>query len=182
MCENPAYCRNLCMKHYRRFMRHGSMDRKIMTGLSTEERLRRYSEERDGCLVWTGPSDRAGYGRISQGGKKRFVHRVSYELEKGPIPKGLLIRHTCDNPPCINPDHLLPGTDADNSHDKVQRGRQFRARGEKSGTAKITDQDVVHIRRRYKDGATQRELAAEFSMSVANISRIILRQRWQHVD
>ena len=77
----------------------------------------------DECWPWTGAVDSDGYGRIGLGGTARLVHRVVYELEVGPIPDGMEVRHTCDNPPCCNPAHLLPGTHAENMADMVERGR-----------------------------------------------------------
>ena len=71
------------------------------------------------CLVWTGKPNAKGYGRYAQ----TLAHRFVYENTVGPIPDGLEIRHSCDNPPCVNPEHLLPGTPADNAHDKIERRR-----------------------------------------------------------
>ena len=76
-----------------------------------------------GCWEWQGATVAAGYGCVRVHGKLYLNHRVSYEYHHGPIPEGLIVRHTCDNPPCFNPDHLLVGTHADNARDKVERGR-----------------------------------------------------------
>lgn len=83
-----------------------------------------------GCWEWTDYRLPFGYGRIYDGATRRMLltHRVSYELHHGPIPDGLIVRHTCDNPPCVNPDHLELGTRVDNMQDCVQRGRNFFSR------------------------------------------------------
>lgn len=82
------------------------------------------------CWEWTAGTDRAGYGRISLGGRgdRRLVgaHRASWQIVNGPIPDGLFVLHSCDNPPCVNPQHLRVGTNADNMADMVVRGRDPR--------------------------------------------------------
>lgn len=78
----------------------------------------------DGCWEWTGCLFKTGYGKMRGNNNKTvYAHRVSYEINKGPIPAGLLIRHSCDNRKCVRPDHLLAGTHMDNSHDAIERGR-----------------------------------------------------------
>lgn len=102
----------------------------------------------DDCWPWLGGCDRDGYGML---GKKR-AHRVSYTLECGPIGPGLLIRHRCDNPPCVNPRHLLVGTQKDNSRDAVERRRIRQPWGETAGASKLTDAECADIRRRFAAG------------------------------
>jgi hypothetical protein len=86
-------------------------------------------EKTEGCWLWTGYCEAAGYGtlEISVKGKRRkaYAHRLAYELTYGAIPAGLFICHHCDNPPCCNPDHLFVGTAGENSRDCVQKGRHF---------------------------------------------------------
>lgn len=98
----------------------------------------------DSCWIWTGGTDGNGYGKFRPDPKKeskwKKAHRYAWELRFGAIPAGKLIRHQCDNPPCVRWSHLLKGTHADNHRDMVERSRQ--ARGEKHGTAILTERKV----------------------------------------
>lgn len=89
----------------------------------TVEYLRNKTYEINGCWIWNGSLVR-GYGSARIDGKTRRVHRVMYEIVNGPIPKGKVIMHTCDNPSCINPDHLRCGTQLENIRDCILKGRK----------------------------------------------------------
>lgn len=93
--------------------------------ISIVERLLRYRrvDAVTGCWEWTRYRNKKGYGSVWRDGHFERVPRVSYEIFVGPIPEGLLILHRCDNPPCFNPDHLFPGTQAINIQDSVKKGR-----------------------------------------------------------
>jgi hypothetical protein len=84
------------------------------------------AEWRDDCLVFTGPTLPKGYGVTGKGGRGTgnvLVHRAVWEHHHGPIPEGLWVRHSCDNPPCVRIEHLLLGTEADNRQDMYERER-----------------------------------------------------------
>lgn len=94
--------------------------------MSIERRLFKHIEKKpSGCWEWNGlrRDHKLPYGRIWINKRQKTVHRVAYEVFKGKIPKGLLVCHICDNPPCINPNHLFLGTQKDNSHDRDKKGR-----------------------------------------------------------
>lgn len=142
------------------------------------------------CWEWTGNRSVRGYGQLRVDGRTVRAHRLAYELTHGPIPPGLMICHSCDNPPCCNPAHLWAGTARDNNHDMVAKGRHRRradesnakfARGEKHGSAKLTATDVRQIRQRVSDGERQAKIAREFGVGKDLIWQIKERRIWTHV-
>jgi len=152
--------------------------------LTTKERFdTKYKvSEESGCWLWVAYIDNTGYGSLSYGcrGDTEGAHRVSYELYKGPIPKGMCILHTCDTPTCVNPDHLFLGTQLDNIKDRNSKGRA--AKGETHGSAKLTEEQVVTIRKEYAEGCcTQAVLATKYKVTNSVISGIINRRYWKHV-
>ena len=151
--------------------------------LSIEERLLVKAEWKGECLVWFGNKDPNGYGRIRYGGCANYpAHRLMYELKHGPIPDGLVLRHSCDNPSCINDMHLTPGTQKQNVADMFERGRANRATGENHGRAKLTREQVEAIRRRYvpgKRGFGTRSLAKEFGVAQSTLRAIVSGEHWK---
>ncbi len=129
------------------------------------------------CIEFTGYKDRNGYGIVSVSGKNKRAHRVAYETAFGQIPAGLVVRHTCDNPSCVNPDHLRTGTHLDNMRDKVDRGRQ--AKGDSRSNSKLNDDAVRFIR---NSELRNSELAEMFNVSRPIISDVRRGKRWAHVQ
>lgn len=107
-----------------------------------------------GCWEWRGYRRPSGHGQIGRGTRVQGLdgtHRVAWEVSNGrPVPPGMFVCHRCDNPPCCNPDHLFLGTAADNANDMAQKGRGNGARGTRNHNAKLTDEQVEQIRRRYE--------------------------------
>ena len=110
------------------------------------------------------------------GGNKGYAHRLSYELHHGPIPPGMFVMHSCDNPPCTNPDHLSLGTHEDNMADARRKGRM--TAGTARPAAKLTDAKAVEIFRRRHAGEPIRRLAAEFGVTDSVVVRIAQRRCW----
>lgn len=133
-----------------------------------------------GCWEWSKWRDRDGYGNIRYGKGSRRAHRRSYEAFKGPIPKGLVVRHLCDNPPCCNPDHLEVGTNADNVRDREVRGRG--AKGVNNGTSILTEEIIKQIRAEYiPQKVTQQYLADKYGVSRGLIGHIVNYRIWREV-
>lgn len=120
-----------------------------------------------------------GYPQIASGGRASMnLHRYLYEILFGEIPPGVIIRHTCDNKLCINPEHWLPGTVADNARDARERDRY--TKGEQVHLAKLTEKRVRYILRHPQTSA--KRLAAKFGISTSNIYSVWSRKTWRHVD
>ena len=136
------------------------------------------------CWVWTAYCDANGYGHLSVGTKMPRAHRVSWTIHNGPIPEGICVLHTCDNPPCVRPDHLWLGSRGDNSLDMKMkgRGRTKYQRGEANDYSKLTETNVLEIRHRYAQGnVSQYQLAREIGVCVATICHIVNRITWNHI-
>lgn len=134
---------------------------------------------RGGCWIWAGPTTRQGYGFISWNGRTTLAHRLAYEEQHGPIPKGMSCCHTCDHPRCCNPAHIFLGSQRDNVADMVAKGRH--AKGEQKHTAKLNSQKVLAIRRERQLGWTYRELAGKYNVSQHTVWLITAGRLWRHV-
>lgn len=186
------YRGKLCAMHYERQRRGKPMDAPAQAhnrGTLRERFERSYRKNATtGCWLWTGQRNDEGYGRIAvKGQKMQLAHRIAWMLYKGPIPResrhrnGLAhILHHCDNPRCVNPDHLYAGDDQANTHDKIARGRYRRGQieGSKVGTAKLTEEQVALIKQSPERGTV---LARQFVVSKTVIYLIRNGTRWRHV-
>lgn len=152
-------------------------------------------QKTDTCWIWTGTMGSGGYGQFWFNGKTHWAHRVSYALFISPDLKNLCVCHSCDVRNCVNPAHLWLGTNADNTDDMVRKGRTVSGdkhwtrirpesilRGEKQGSSKLTEEQVLVIREKYAtDNYSQRELAKEFKVCQTMIGTILRRERWKHI-
>jgi hypothetical protein len=127
------------------------------------------------CWEWQASVRGFGYGQFNVAGSSLPAHRVAYELTHGSIPKGLVVRHQCDNPRCCNPAHLEPGTKLDNAQDAVKRGRLRPPRGVAHHRAKLTQAQVDAIR---TSAESNRALSEIYGMSDGQISRIRTGKSW----
>lgn len=146
----------------------------------------------DDCWEWQGAIRSWGYGVFQAGswGHSKVVraHRMAWEIVNGPIPEGLWVLHRCDNPRCVRPDHLFLGDAFDNMRDCANKGRlgsqvhpEARPRGERHHNARLTDDQVETIRRRYAaGGVSQYALAAEYGTTRPTIGRIVQGRTRRH--
>lgn len=148
-------------------------------------------EPTSGCWLWLGATNgSSGYGLISVGKRKSMAHRVVFQQHCGPVPDDVLVCHRCDNPACVNPQHLFSGTPHDNMQDKVRKGRQSAGerhatimkavvqRGEGHCRAKLTEEQVRKIR---TSSLNNSELARQMGVSGVMVSLIRRGRFWKHV-
>lgn len=131
-----------------------------------------------GCLIWLGPVRRNGYGAIYDPERKKTViaHRAAYEANKGPIPAGLLVCHSCDTPSCVNPDHLFVGTVKDNSDDMVRKSRS--RKGHFPYNTVLPKETVIAI---FNDTRSRKEICAIFDVAQSTVAQIKNGSQWSCV-
>lgn len=148
---------------------------------NTKEDFWKHVTKNGECLEF-GNRLASGYGRFFIEGKTIKAHRFSWEINFGKIPNGMLVCHRCDNPPCVNPEHLFLGTPLSNMIDKSDKGRGYRPAGSKHHMVKLADSDVLKIRSRYASGEiSMRNLGREFGVSASMVHLIVNRVRWTHI-
>lgn len=171
-------------------------------------RLFSKSQPVNGCLNWAGRKNKSGYGVFDYSGRPHLAHRVSFWLNTRLLPPGMSVLHRCDNPACINPAHLFLGTHQDNVWDMVSKGRHAHGprhaaamrlaaargqshmsrtrpdavrRGENASGSRLTNEQVLEIRRRCAGGVKQSDLASEFHVNQSQISDVVSRVTWRHL-
>jgi hypothetical protein len=136
--------------------------------------------DNNGCWNCTSHSpDSSGYPRAVINGKRLKLSRYMYEQKHGYIPEGMVIRHKCDNPCCINPDHLESGSQADNMHDMIERERRKSTHGVNNPRTKLSYADVIDILTRYKKGERQVDIAEKYNVSKHCIFGIVHQRNWK---
>ncbi len=140
----------------------------------------------DGCWEWTGNKSRSfGYGSFAYAGTTKAAHRVSWEMHNGPIQVNseirILVCHKCDNPPCVRPDHLFLGTDADNNKDNMLKGRCRPRVGSSQWKTRHTEAEVIEMRRLFSEGVSKRSIADRFGLTMSHLGFILRRKTWKHI-
>lgn len=131
-----------------------------------------------GCQIWLGHCHHKGYGQVNVDGTPMAAHRASWVAHVGPIPDGMDVLHWCDTPPCIRPDHLFLGTDADNNADMMAKGRNRFVTfvGEANGNAKL---DAVRAHAIRKASGTLDAIAASFGIARSTVHQIRSGKTWR---
>jgi hypothetical protein len=146
-------------------------------GISLQERFEaRVVRTEAACWKWVGSVNQSGRGQLKINGAFLTASHVSYNLYNGSVPTGLYVLHKCDNPNCVNPEHLFLGSQSDNMQDMVSKGRQSVLKGELSPTCKLSDAQVIEIRRRHKPWCPKNgtaPMAREFGVTYGHIQKIV---------
>lgn len=138
-------------------------------------------EDKNLCWIWKAGKTKKGYGRIRYKGKRYLSHRFSYIQKFGGIPEDICVCHRCDNPTCVNPNHLFLGTVQDNNKDRDLKGRQVALSGEKQGSSKLTSRQVLEIRKRRKNGEKLQDIADDYGITFSCVSVIARGKAWKHL-
>lgn len=133
-----------------------------------------------GCALWTASVTTKGYGRFKFRGEMHAAHRIAWVFAHGPIPTGLCVLHKCDNPPCVNVEHLFLGTIADNNRDRDEKGRARGGanRGSRNPQAKLHESDIPWVRAFVRSGHKQRVVADAFGITQTAVSAIARGVIW----
>ncbi len=185
-CKNQGKRLGLCFTHYRRMKLYGSPAIvKIIQyhGLTLKERFLKHVQKTESCWLWISATNGKGYGMISiyneetKQSRGRLAPRVSWEIFKGDIPKRLFVLHECDNPACVNPDHLFLGNQMDNLKDMIAKGRAKKRglRGEEHNQHILTEIQVKEIRDSQEKGV---DLANRYGVVPTTISDIRKGKSW----
>lgn len=154
-------------------------------GGAIERLMSRYQVSDSGCWEWTGTKNAKGYGFIQADAKRWMTHRYSYHIHHGQIPDGMFVCHKCDNPKCINPDHLFAGTQKDNMNDMVKKGRAHKVgrSGTENPNNKLTEQDVLAIRAAWGVSCkSYPQIVKQFGLkSSGHARKIITRMIWNQI-
>ena len=142
----------------------------------TERFMSHVAKAESGCWLWTAFKMPSGYGNFRTSDGHRLAHRAAYRIFCGELVDGMDVMHSCDNPSCVNPEHLSLGSRTDNMRDAKSKGRN--AKGEKHGRSKLSVDQVIAIRQM---NGPQSAIAKQFDISQPTVSDIKTRRKWAHI-
>jgi hypothetical protein len=185
--HHTGICQSL-IKHYPNYRKKKCLINPSVIDLKIKIDSLCTPEPNTGCWLWIGSINKFGYGMVGYNRIQNYAHRLSYEVYKGSIPEGLLIRHSCDQPSCVNPDHLELGTDMDNNKDMVNRGREWYQKtvsnfrvGESVSNSKYTESQIVNVYKLLKQGVPVCEISKTLNIPRNHISNIKSGKCWNHI-
>ncbi len=188
-CSKPVRARGWCNKHWARWNRRGSP----FVVFTNYDKAPKYDslkdylfdsfdiKNSDECWIWKRSFKKFGYGNAWWKGKHHSAHRLVYEYYNGEIPFSMNVCHKCDNPKCVNPNHLFLGSYLENNRDRKTKGRNSNTNGEKNPFSKLNDNQVIDIKKRLKDGESVRLLADKFKVNYHTIHKIKIGINWKHI-
>lgn len=135
-------------------------------------------EPNSGCWLWLESTNAKGYAHLRYGKVMHRGNRFSWMAYNGKIPSGKLVLHRCDNPICVNPDHLFLGTPRENNDDRDRKGRQRSPRGSRNANSRLTMENVLEIR---NSTMSAYQLAKKFNVTPRSIYLVMKRQSWSHI-
>jgi hypothetical protein len=179
MKRHPAIGRAISAAHIARF--NATFDARFWARVK--------SRTPNECWLWVGTIVKNGYGVARHNQVDKYVHRIVWEITFGPIPSGMFVCHHCDVKTCVNPGHLFLGTSAENTRDAMRKGLMPKGArnwmygkcGEKHPNSKLTNTEVLAIRKQCADGANYSEVARRFGLSDTAVGCIVKRQIWKHI-
>ncbi len=188
-CIKLVSGRDFCSTHYARFKRRGS-PYIVLTNYDKAPKyssLKEYIESsfkinsKNNCWEWLKSLKKTGHGNAWWNGKHEIAHRLSWMFYEGIIPDGLNVLHKCDNPKCVNPDHLFLGTYLDNNRDRKLKGRNANTNGEKNPFSKLKEFQVIEIINKLRKGVKGAHLAKLYSVSPDTIGKIKSGKNWAYL-
>lgn len=158
--------------------------KRAMRADKSEKQFLEKVDKTDSCWIWKGYRDSKGYGEIAGAdGKRTRAHRVSWLFYRGQIPDGICVCHRCDNPPCVNPNHLFLGTQADNLRD-MRTKKRWTPRvivGGANPRCRFTADQVLALRKSFDAGGTLTEVAKKYALPISTVWNIVHRKTWSHI-
>ena len=184
-CDRKHSAKGFCNIHYQRHL--GGIATNGNKKPTLEERIMSKTIKlKNGCWLWTGAksggngTEKYKYGYINVSGKIKRVHRVLYEITNNIVLDKKHLLHRCDNPACVNPEHMFVGNHQDNMNDMISKKRDYHPKGELNHS-KLTEKQVLKIRAMAKNGDSSTLLSIQFGVHVSTIRGIVTRKKWKHI-